>query len=379
MQQQKQNIAIIVSSPMTAKVFLSHQLRALASEYDVTLVANIDGEDMQSWLPNSVAVVDISISRSIRPWKDLMAFFKLYRLFKTSQFALVHSVSPKAGLLTMLASRFAKVPNRIHTFTGQVWATKKGFFRWMLRAMDRVTANCATTVLVDSFTQRDFLVVNTVVSEAKSMVLCNGSISGVDCERFKPSKKTRKDIRVDLGTSEETVAMIFVGRLKKEKGVTDLVDAFTLAKQSFSNMELWLVGPDEEHIEQTLGNKEGVRYISYTDTPESYMAAADVLCLPSYREGFGSVVIEAAACGIPSIGSDIYGLQDAIIEGETGLLVEKQSMQTLINSMVLLAENRTLRLQMGDKAIQRATTDFSQDRLTASVLDLYHSLMAPCS
>ena len=363
---------------MTAKVFLSHQFRALASEYDVTLVANVGDEEMQSWLPESVKVVDIAICRSIRPWKDLKAFFRLHHLCKTRQFALVHSVSPKAGLLTMLASRIARVPNRIHIFTGQVWATKKGFTRVLLRAMDWVTATCATLVLVDSNSQRDFLLANTVVSAVKSRVLCDGSISGVDCGRFRPSKKTREDIRAGLGTNEETIVMVFVGRLKKEKGVSDLVGAFILAKQTFSNMELWLVGPDEEHIEKTPGNPDGVRFISYTDMPESYMAAADVLCLPSYREGFGSVVIEAAACGIPSIGSDIYGLQDAIIEGVTGLLVEKQSIQALANSMVLLAENSTLRLQMGDKAKQRATSDFSQDRLTNTVLDLYRSLLSSC-
>ena len=363
---------------MTARVFLSHQLRALTSEYNVTLVANVGGEEMDAWLPESVTVVDISICRSIRPWKDMKAFFRLRHLFKTNQFALVHSVSPKAGLLTMLASRIARVPNRIHTFTGQVWATKKGPMKALLRAMDWVTATCATMVLVDSNTQRDFLIANTVVSETKSRVLCDGSISGVDCKRFRSSKKTRADIRVGVGTTEDTVVMLFVGRLKIEKGVTDLISAFILAKQTLSNMELWLVGPDEEHIEQTLGNTEGVRYIPYTDTPESYMAAADVLCIPSYREGFGSVVIEAAACGIPSIGSDIYGLQDAIIDGETGLLVEKQSIQALANSMVLLAKDSTLRLQMGAKAKQRATTDFSQDHLTNTVLDLYRALLSSC-
>jgi len=278
----------------------------------------------------------------------------------------------------MLASRIAKVPNRIHTFTGQVWATKKGLMKVLLRSMDWVTATCATMVLVDSSTQRDFLIANTVVSVEKSRVLCDGSISGVDCKRFKPSDKMREDIRDGLGTNKDAVVMLFVGRLKKEKGVTDVVRAFAHAKQSYTNMELWLVGPDEEHIEQTLESTAGVRYISYTDSPESYMAAADVLCLPSYREGFGSVVIEAAACGIPSIGSDIYGLQDAIIEGETGLLVERQSIHALANSMVLLAENSTLRLQMGDKAKQRATSDFSQDRLTNTVLDLYRSLLSSC-
>ena len=142
---------------MTARVFLAYQLEELAKTYDVTIFANLLGNtDIHSWLPEAVSIIDVPIHRTIKPWSDVRCFFELKRLFKKHRFALVHSVSPKAGLISMLAARAAKVPIRIHTFTGQVWATKKGLtLDWMLRAMDRVhQLFCATTVLVDSFTQR---------------------------------------------------------------------------------------------------------------------------------------------------------------------------------------------------------------------------------
>jgi len=361
---------------MTAQVFLAHQLDELSKVYDVTLVANLSGQqEVHSWLPKEVHVVDIPIQRKISPFSDIDCYFKLKRLFKIEKFALVHSVSPKAGLLAMLAASRAKVPVRIHTFTGQVWVTKTGLKRTILKTLDRAIAKRTTVALVDSKSQQIFLVENDIVTDSSSKVLCDGSISGVDCERFKPNPQARLDVRKQLGSDNSSVVVLFVGRLKKEKGVHELIEAFTQAKPVYANMELWLVGPDEEGVQQKVGPLDGVRYVSFTDEPQKYMASADVLCLPSYREGFGSVVIEAGACGIPSIGTDIYGLQDAIVDGETGILINPKSVGALAKAMLQLSQDESKRVQMGKAAQERAVDFFPQVRLTDAILTMYSELL----
>jgi glycosyltransferase involved in cell wall biosynthesis len=367
---------MVVSTPMTAEVFLAHQLEQLAKLYDVTLIANMQGhEDLQSWVPKTISVIDVQIHRTISPWSDVRCFFKLKRLFKKNEYSLVHSVSPKAGLLSMLAARSANVPVRIHTFTGQVWANKRGVSRWFLRRIDKVIAARTTTILVDSHSQRQFLLENKVVTEQNSSVLGNGSISGVDCKRFKDNQSIRQKEREQLHTANDAIVFLFVGRLKKEKGILELVGAFNKVKQEIQNTELWFVGPDEEDILGELEQVGGVKCIQFTTVPEHFMAAADILCLPSYREGFGSVVIEAAACGIPSIASNIYGLRDSIDDGKTGILVQPKSVASFAQAMTKLAEDEILRLKMGKTAQGRSKEKFSQSQITTELLALYECLL----
>jgi glycosyltransferase involved in cell wall biosynthesis len=361
---------------MTARAFLAHQILELSKKYNLTLVANLQGQDdLFDWLPGSVKVVDIPIQRNIHLFHDLRALVLLIIFFYKSRFLLVHSVSPKAGLLAMLASWTVRVPVRLHTFTGQVWVTRQGIARTLLRSIDRLISSLTTTVLVDSHSQRDFLLGNQVVTPSGSIVLGAGSISGVDATRFKNDPKARKKIRKTLDVRDTTIVLLFLGRLKKEKGIFELTEAFSRIHGEFPDTGLWLVGPDEEQVQSKLDDLEGICLIPFTNVPEHYMAAADIFCLPSYREGFGSVIIEAAACGLPSIGSNIYGLSDAIVDGETGLLVRAGSVDELEGAMKQLITQRTERLKIGKAAQDRAITDFSQNHVTDQVVELYQQLL----
>jgi len=368
---------------MTAKVFLRHQIEQLSKLYELTVVANLgeqsEGQRGQiSWLPASVHCKHIPIRREISPFVDLKALILLFLFLRRGKFFLVHSVSPKAGLLTMAAAWMARVPNRLHTFTGQVWVTKRGVRRQLLKSLDRLIACFATSLLVDSHSQREFLLESGVVSLAKSKVLGSGSISGVDAKRFKANLSARAEIRAELGVEDSTVVILFLGRLKREKGVEELIAAFSALQADHENSMLWLVGPDEDNLQQQLRQNfwelGRVRWVAYTEVPEHYMAAADIFCLPSYREGFGSVVIEAAACGIPSVGSAIYGLSDAIEDGVTGMLVPVKSVQQLKRALQRLVEEGELRREMGQTAQQRALSDFSQERVTRLLLQHYDAL-----
>jgi len=290
------------------------------------------------------------------------------------------SISSKGGLLNTIASLLTRIPYRIHTFTGQVWYTKHGFKRYLLFLIDKIISLLSTTILVDSQSQREFLISNNVVTKNKSLVLADGSISGVDLTRFKSSAKICQAIRKELGTKKSAIVFLFVGRLTNDKGLSELISAFSLLSVTSAGLELWIVGPDEDKIisslDETMTNSGGnIHIISYTNTPENYMKSADILCLPSYREGFGSVIIEAAACGIPAIGTNIYGIKDAIVDGQTGILVPVRNKEKLKIAMENLSANIQLRKSMGDAARKRAQNKFSQERLTKDFTKLIDGML----
>ncbi len=281
----------------------------------------------------------------------------------------------------MAAGRLAGIPTRVHTFTGQVWATASGLTRRLLKLADQLTAFCATQVLTDSTSQLKFLIDEDVVGISKCRVLENGSISGVDVSRFRPDATARRRVRDKASIQEDALVFLFVGRLNKDKGVLDLAEAFEHVAARTGNAYLVCVGPDEDTMEARIRSicsscEARLRFVGSTCFPEQYMAAADVICLPSYREGFGSVVIEAAATGIPAIASRIYGLTDAVQDGVTGCLHQPGNWQELADAMGSLAANHALREQLGRKARERAITDFAVQRLTEALLAFYSEQLA---
>ncbi len=369
-------IAVVVAAPITITAFLQHQLRALGERHYLTVVVNGAPPDLLDRLAIRGTLFPVAIERPIAPWRDLKALLRLYRLFRRERFDLVYSVTPKAGLLAQTAACLAWVPQRLHTFTGQVWATRRGPVRMLLKSMDRLLARCATRVLADSPSQRRFLIAEGVTRAERLEVLADGSISGVDVQRFHPDPDRRRAVREGLDIPETAVLGLFLGRLNADKGVAELAAAFAEAAGEVPALHLLVVGPDEAGMQagmqaKAAGQAGRLHFVGYTDAPENYMQAADFFVLPSYREGFGSVIIEAAACGLPAIGSRIYGLTDAIEEGVTGLLVPAREVAALAEAMLRLATDSELRRGMGEAACARARRDFSQERLTQAVLDYF--------
>lgn len=371
-------ICYVVSSEITVAAFLREHIRHAGTRYDVTVAVNTGNPGFLATLGLKAELQSIAIERKIAPWRDVRALLALCNLFCRRRFELVHSVSPKAGFLAMLAGFLARVPVRIHTFTGQVWVTRRGCARVLLKLMDRLIALFATHVLVDSPTQREFLLAQRVVSAEKSRVLGKGSISGVDASRFRPDPQARAAVRRKLGYRDNDVVFLFLGRLHRDKGVIDLARAFARVAATAANVRLLVVGPDEDGIQSlmqaALGNAAvQALSIAYTDRPEDYMAAADVFCLPSYREGFGTTIIEAAAAGIPAIGSRIYGVTDAIEDGDTGLLFAPGDIGQLASAMTRLASDPLLRHELGTHARARALRDFPAGAVTAELMRFYAS------
>ncbi len=359
-------------------VFLLDQIAALSRRYEVTVVANTRNRDFLNAMGIKANVFPVCIERRIAPISDIKALFSLLYLFKRENFAIIHSVTPKAGLLSMTAGFLAGVPSRVHTFTGQVWVTSSGMKRWFLKRMDKVLAALATNILVDSYSQREFLVEHGIVSNEKSRVLGKGSISGVDTDRFRPDPRARLKTRGRLGIRDDDIVLLYLGRLNRDKGVLDLAKAFSVVCAAHhGNLHLLVVGPDEENIRDSIITPypNRVHFIEYTHEAERYIASADIFCLPSYREGFGSVIIEAASAGIPSVGSRIYGITDAIEEGVTGLLHDAGDVNQLAVRLRQLVDDPGLRRKMGENARLWAQRNFSKDMLTSAMLDYYTEIL----
>lgn len=373
-------IGIIVTSPWIVKWFLMDQIEVLSRSYEVCLILNIGKGDALPELNAKVEVIAAPIVRDISVLRDLHAVFFLVALFLRKRFDAVHSVTPKAGLLAALSGVIARIPVRVHTFTGQVWITSTGLGRLVLKTADKAVARMTTHVLVDSPSQRDFLLRERVVSEKKSRVLASGSISGVDTVRFRPDSELRKKIRQLEGIPEDDMVFLYVGRLKVDKGVLDLAQAFLRVGEYCGKAWLLIAGPDEEGLRPRIESVcsavgRRLRFIGYTDAPQEYMAASDVLCLPSYREGFGSVIIEAASVGIPAVASNIYGIIDAIEPSAVEFLHDPGDVDALESKMKQMIDDPQLREALGRKARSRAHRLFAKGLVTSTLVGFYDSVV----
>ena len=369
-------IIFVTSHPMSAVSFLLPHIRALKSLMPVQVFANSNESDLLQKRGVNVPIDFVPIVRPIAPWSDIQALWVLYWRFKKNRPQAVHTITPKAGLLGMIAAWLARVPMRVHSFTGQVWVTRTGFMRWLLKATDKLIVAMATDVLVDSPSQRDFLIEQGIVTAESSSVLGAGSICGVDTERFSPNESVREIVRNELGTALDAVVCLYLGRLNRDKGVLDLASAFVQLVGKHPKAELWVVGPDEadyfQQMQTLLGRAAShIKRVDYTPTPERFMQAADLFCMPSYREGFGSSVIEAAACGVPTLASRIYGLTDAVVEGQTGWMHKAGDIQEVKQQLDRLFANPANLAPKGEAARRYVETFFAEEILTDEMINLY--------
>jgi glycosyltransferase involved in cell wall biosynthesis len=324
----------------------------------------------------------IEIPRKMSPLADLRALIALYMYFRQSEFDVVHSVTSKAGLLCAIAALAARVPIRLHTFSGQPWAGLSGPIRRISIACDWLVARLNTQCYADSESQRAFLISEGVADSGHIKILGAGSIAGVDLSRFAPGRFEKDMIKAELSIPLDAQVIVFVGRITREKGIVELVTAFSqLSQKGFDNVFLLLIGPFEsdthylpDATKNNLERNPRIRVLGYTDTPEKFLAAADLFCLPSYREGFGSVVIEAAAMGVPTVATRVVGLVDSVVDDETGLLIPPKDADALADALSCLLADSKLRKKLGMAAQLRACALFDSVAINRLALNEYTSL-----
>lgn len=372
---------IKVARISTVAFFVETQLRSQILDIahagaEVTVVASEAALECE--IPG-VRYVSIDIPRKIKILRDFSALLRLWLFFRRSDFDIVHSTTPKAGLLCSLAARLAGVPVRLHTFTGQPWVGLTGIKRFLSKTSDKLIVRLNTHCYADSGSQKEFIVKSGVARQEQVSVLGSGSLAGINLERFNPRRFSEGDnnsLRTELGIASCTSVLLFVGRISRDKGLAELLAAFQKIIAGGGDRVLILLGPSETDIESVLSKleykvRQKIIMPGFSSEPERFMAIADILLLPSYREGFGTVVVEAAAMGLPAIGTDIYGLSDAIVAGETGLLVPVKCADELAIAINKLLGDPILRRGMSCKARDRVVREFSSQRVSGLVIDDY--------
>jgi glycosyltransferase involved in cell wall biosynthesis len=375
-------IARIATVPFFVLHHLEGQIRALvAASHEVTVVTS-PGEGFERIAALGVArVVAVDIAREISPWSDLVSLARLVRVLRGLRPDIVHTNTPKAGLLGAVASFLCRVPVRLHTFTGQAWAERRGMVRWVSRLADRVILALNTRCYADSMSQRDFLIAEGIATPAQLRVLGAGSLGGVDLKRFDAARlrPAAAAARARLGIGAADRVVVFIGRVTRDKGIVELVAAF----RGLRDAALVLVGPFEPERDPLpaetrleIERNPAIHAVGYDPHPETYLAFADLLCLPSYREGFGNVVIEAAALGVPCLGTRIVGLSDAVVDGETGVLVPAKDTAALGQALSALLTDESRRTSLGEAARRRVHANFDADLVNTRLLEEYAVLAA---
>lgn len=388
----KNKLIRITTVPISLDKLLGRQLTFMNGHFDITAVSADEQELKRVAAKYGVKHYHVEMTRAITPFKDLAAVWKLYRFLKKENPEMVHSHTPKAGLVGMMAAYFAGVPVRMHTVAGLPLLEAKGLKRQVLNLVEKITYAFATKVYSNSFAMRDIIVKEGFCAPGKLKVLGNGSSNGIDTDYFSRAAVpavTKTTLRKELGISETDFVFIFVGRLVGDKGINELVTAFknlnlnlNLSRSlSLSKGKLLLVGPLETALDpllpETLKEIESnpnIMTVGFQEDVRPYFAISHALAFPSYREGFPNVVLQAGAMELPSIVTDINGCNEIIEEGKNGLIIpvkDAAALQQAMEKMVIDIENYHL---MKDHARPLIESRYRQEVVWQALLEEYQSI-----
>lgn len=382
----KNKIIRTATVSMSLDILLKGQLLFLKHYYDVIAVS---GED--EFLENvrkreKVRTVSVSISRRISLLKDLVSLYKLYKIFRKEKPLIVHSITPKAGLLSMLAAKMAGVPIRMHTFTGLIFPTRTGAMQKLLIKMDQLLCWAATNIYPEGNGVKNDLLKYKITSKPLK-VLANGNVNGIDLTYFSKdqiSEEKQVQLKQELGIQPTDFIFVFVGRLVGDKGINELVEAFKQNCESanLQNCKLLLVGSLEADLdpleEETLKEIESNTHIINVGIQKDvrpYFAISQALVFPSYREGFPNVVMQAGAMELPSIVTDINGCNEIIVEGENGTIIPVKNIEAIKTAMQKMMNNKEFYLKLKENARPMIQSRYEQSVVWNALLEEYQMLI----
>jgi glycosyltransferase involved in cell wall biosynthesis len=367
------------------RLLLSGQPAYMRSKgLDVVLVSS-EGEDWNG-IPDieHYEVYKVPMSRAIDLYNDLRALWRLMALFKKVKPDIVHSHTPKAGMLAMLAGRITGVPVRMHTVAGLPLMESRGIKRKVLVWAEKLTYSCAHGVYPNSHKLKAYIEEQAFTPSYKLKVLASGSSNGINTEQFKPSSslvQQGRDLRRKWGLKEGDLLFVFIGRLVKDKGINELVQAFASLDSLYNNAWLLLVGPEEAdldpidpHAKATIRQHPRIIATGFAQDVKPYLAASDILVFPSYREGFPNVPMQAGCFGLPSIVTDINGCNEIIEPGINGLIVPPKNTQALLEAMEQLLSDEGLRSRCASVSRERIEQRYKQETVWESIYDEYRRL-----
>lgn len=366
--------------PMSLNAFCKGMLRELSERYEVVALSS-SGEDLDIvGEREGVRTIAVPMERHISLLKDFKALVKMIGVFRRERPTMVHSMTPKAGLICMMAGWLTGVPVRLHTFTGLVWPTSTGLKRKILMLTDRITCGCATHIIPEGEGVKHDLIAGKITKKPLK-VLGYGNVTGVDMNRFRISdelKAQSKKLR-----TPNVFTFLYVGRVVREKGINELCQAFDKLS-GMAPVRLLLVGPYEDSLDpiseqsrEIIKNNPSIESVGakYGEDLLTYYAASDCFVLPSYREGFPNTVMEAGAMGLACIVTDINGSREIIRDGENGVIVPSKDADALFDAMLMMVRDKEKRERMAGNAREMITDRFEQGFVRKCLYDYYDEIL----
>lgn len=373
--------------PLSLNVLLKGQLKFLSEFYDIVGISS-EGQLLDEVKQREgIKTIEVNMERGISPLKDLTSLYKLYKVLKREKPVIVHSMTPKAGLLTMLSGKMAGVPIRIHTFTGLIFPTRKGMTQKLLISMDKLLCSAATHIYPEGEGVRKDLI-NYKITSKSLKVIGNGNVNGIDLKHFSPDQVTEEQktlLKKELNIEEEDFVFVFVGRLVGDKGINELVKAFSQINKkenSQRHSKLLLVGPLEQELDplhpdtlKEIENNPDIISVGFQKDVRPYFAISDALAFPSYREGFPNVVMQAGAMELPSIVSDINGCNEIIIENQNGVIVPVKNSEKLGEAMERMKSDTDYYQKLKMNARPMIESRYEQSVIWDALLSEYKKLI----
>jgi glycosyltransferase involved in cell wall biosynthesis len=359
--------------PQSLDTFCKGMLKELAQEYEVVAVSS-PGEALERVRQREgVKTIAVPMERHISLLKDLKSLWRMWRVLRKERPDIIHSITPKAGLMSMVGGWLAGVPVRVHTFTGLVWPTTTGLKRRVLMATDWLTCACATHVIPEGEGVKNDLLKHNITHKPIK-VLGYGNIRGIDMSHFNPADFNRGH--------HGGFTFVFVGRIVRDKGINELVAAFDKLHKEHPEVRLVLVGDREGNLDPVapetidrINRGDGIEAVGKQSDVRPFYAQADALVFPSYREGFPNVVIEAGAMGLPSIVTDINGSREIIIDGQNGIIVPSKNEEALYQAMKHFLEHPEEVVEMAAKARPLIASRYEQSYVRQCLYDFYHEIL----
>jgi glycosyltransferase involved in cell wall biosynthesis len=381
----KPKLIRVTTVPESLKILLRGQHNFMTQNgFDVIGISTPGNALLEVSKEEKIRVIEISMSREITLFKDLQSLYKLYKAIKKEKPIIVHSHTPKAGILSMAAAKLANVPIRLHTVAGLPLMEAKGVKRKILNYVEKLTYKFATNVYPNSKGLYDFIIKEKLGSSVKLNIIANGSSNGIDFSHFdsdKISDNERAELKAKLKIQNNDFVFVFVGRLVGDKGINELVSAF--AKMHSSNVKLLLVGGFELDLDplrkETLleiDQNQNIISVGFQKDVRPYFSISHCLVFPSYREGFPNVVMQAGAMGLPSIVTDINGCNEIVVDGINGMIIPPKNIQKLRESMMKMHTDETWRKELQKKSRQLIVERYEQQIVWDALLAEYKTLMA---
>ena len=380
----------ITTVPLSLKVLLKGQLRFMASNgFDVKGVSS-EGEELREVHENEgIAVEAITMSRKITPFQDLKSLWEMWNFLRKEKPQIVHTHTPKAGIIGMLAARLAGVPHRLHTVAGLPLMEATGIKRKILNFVEKLTYSSATRVYPNSKGLYDFILQNNFTQSNKLKIIANGSSNGINTAFFSPAQVSEIEkvaLREKLNIQPDDFVFVFVGRIVSDKGINELIKAFSQLQTAENNeqigIKLLLVGGLESDLDplnpETLAEinqNRDIISVGFQQDVRPFFAISDALAFPSYREGFPNVVMQAGAMGLPSIVSDINGCNEIIVEGENGLIIPSKNVEKLKEKMLTLARDKNLYIKLKENSRRMIENRYEQSVVWKALLEEYEGLL----